>query len=135
MKFGLDVADAWLNALSSAWKRAAFFWGFVVLVSCLAALIFDRAYIGDVFQLGGLTLVILGPVAAWSILVTLVTWIRYIHLESAGVRAFGLIAVLIMINGWFFDHSLSVAHLMTLQCLALTLVVGTLVWTRKPTSS
>jgi len=128
MNFGLEAADAWLNALSSTWKRALFFWGFVVFVSCLSSA-FEG--VGDVLQLGGLTYVILGPVAVWSVLVAVVTWIRYVHLESAGVRAFALLGVLIAINGWFFDESLSLAHLLVLQWLALMLVVATLLWTRR----
>jgi hypothetical protein len=130
MNYGLETADAWLNALSSAWKRAGLFWLFVALDGWISSTLFGRYQgFGAVLQFGGFTYVILGPVSLWSALVAAVTWIRFVHLESAGVRSFMLLGSLIAINGWLFDRQiytwqLVLAHLVAIVLIGLTFILS-----------
>ena len=127
MNYGLETADAWLNALSGAWKRAGLFWLFVAFVGWTSSTLLGWYQgFGDVLQFGGFTYVILGPVSLWSALVAAVTWIRFVHLESAGLRSFLLLGSLIAINGWLFDRQiytwqLVLAHLAAIALIGLTL--------------
>lgn len=135
MKYGLEIADAWLYSLSSAWKRAGLYWLFVALVSWASLSIFggeswERA-IEPVLLLGGITFVIAGPVAFWSVLVAAVTWIRFVHLETAGMRSFLLLACLISINAWLGEDHLSIWQLVLAQVGAIGLIGLTVVWAKE----
>jgi hypothetical protein len=131
MYYGLETADAWLNALSSAWKRAGLFWFFVAFVGWASSALFGwYKGFGDVLQLGGFTYVILGPVSLWSALVAAVTWIRFVHLESAGVRSFVLLGSLIAINGWLFDRQIYTWQLALAHLAAIVLIGFTFLWSR-----
>lgn len=131
MNYGLETADAWLNALSSAWRRAGLFWLFVASVGWASSALFGWYQgFGDVLQLGGFTYVILGPVSLWSALVAAVTWIRFVHLETAGVRSFLLLGSLISINGWLLDRQIYTWQLALAHVAAIALIGITVAWSR-----
>ncbi|MBN8459250.1 MAG: hypothetical protein J0M04_15575 [Verrucomicrobia bacterium] len=124
MKYGLEIADAWLHAHSSAWKRAGLFWIFVTFVGWASSALFGLYNgIGDDLQLGGFTYVILGPVSLWSVLTAAVTWIRVTHRESAGIRSFLLLGVLISINGWLMDRDMTALQII-LAHLTVVILIG-----------
>lgn len=108
MKYGLEVADGWLNSLSSMWRRVAFFWGFVAGVGWASYWVLGGEGMGEsmewVLKLGGLTGLLIGPAFLWAVPVAAVTWVRLIHLETAGVRAFLLLGGLIAMNGWLGER-------------------------------
>lgn len=131
MRYGLETTDAWLNALSSTWKRVGCFWFYVAGVGTLSSLAPDSGHgIGDVLQLGGLTYVLTGPVFFWSALVAAVVWIRFVHQENAGTCSFLLLGALIAINGALDERSLTKATLVGLQILSLLLIILTLLLSR-----
>jgi hypothetical protein len=132
----MEVADAWLHSLSSAWKRAALFWGFVAGTGWASAWLLGDDGVGEslaeVLQLGGLAGVLGGPVFVWSVLVAAVTWIRFVHLETAGSRAFLLLGALIAINGWLGGRvELGTWKFVVLQIVALGLIAMAVFWPRE----
>jgi len=133
MKYGLETTDAWLDALSTTWKRAAWFWLFVAGIGTISATCPSSSHdIGDVLELGGLTYMLTGPVFIWSTLTAAVVWIRFVHLENAGTRSFLLLGTLVAINGALDERTLETPTLVGLQILALLLIVLTLLLSRSP---
>jgi hypothetical protein len=88
--------------------------------------LFGRANVGEAFaavlQLGGFTCVLLGPVFGWTVLVAAVTWVRFVHLETARSRSVLLLGVLISINGWLGEEKLMAWHFILLQVAALGMI-------------
>jgi len=102
MKFGLDAAEAWLDSLSSVWKRVLFFWGLLVVSSLMGQkVIADRFDLESVLSLGGVTYIFLGPLFLLSLLVAPIVWIRFIHLEKGGVPGFLILGILVGLNAGF----------------------------------
>jgi hypothetical protein len=132
MKYGLEAADAWLSSLSSVWKRAGLFWCFVAGTGWASMWLLGGANAGEAFaavlQLGGGTCVLLGPVFVWSVLVAAVTWVRFVHLETAGSRSVLLLGVLVSINGWLGDERLFAWHFILLQVAALGMIGLAMGW-------
>jgi hypothetical protein len=136
MKYGMEVADAWLHSLSSAWKRAALFWSFVAGVGWASAWLlsgYGAAWaLAQVLKLGGFSYVIQGPVCIWSVVVAAVTWVRFVHLETAGIRAFLLLGTLIAINGWSSGwFALEWWKFAGFQVLAMGLIAAAVFWKRE----
>ena len=102
MKFGLDAAEAWLDSLSSVWKRVLFFWGFLVVCSLIGQkAIAGRFDLQSILSLGGVTYVFLGPLFLLSLLVAPIVWIRFIHFEKGGVLGFLILGALVGLNAGF----------------------------------
>lgn len=102
MKFGLDIAEAWLDSLSSVWKRVLFFWGFLVIASLIGQRVIGRDFdLELILRFGGVTYVFLGTLNYLTLVIAPIVWIRFIHLEEGGVNSFLMLGVAVALNAGF----------------------------------
>lgn len=83
-----------------------------------------------VLLLGGLTGVLIGPAFLWAVPVAAVTWVRFIHMETAGSRAFLLLGGLIAMNGWLGEREIDAWQFWLVQVAALMMTVVAVGWER-----
>lgn len=110
MKFGLEIADAWLSGIASVWKRVLVFWIFVVAASMAGqGIICHRVALESILSLGGVTYIFVGPLFYMSLLIAPVVWFRFIHGEKGCVSGFVLLGVVMALNAGY-DRKISVSE-------------------------
>ncbi len=132
MKFGLEIADAWLGSISAVWKRVLFFWGFLVATSVAGQwAVGYRIDMEEILRFGGVTYVILGRLSYLTLLVAPYVWFRFIHLEEGGVKSFLFLGLLVALNAGFHQRLFRYSNPWQLHAVVLVFVSILLVcWIR-----